>query len=222
MKLLLVEDDPRLAELVAEALSDYGYVVDVARDGEMGWYHATEQDYALIMLDVMLPKQDGITLCQRLRSRGSNVPILMMTARDASTDKVMGLDAGADDYLVKPVDLPELLARIRALLRRGNGSAMPVLTWGNLRLNPSTYQVTYAEQALKLTPKEFLLLQLLLYSGQRVLSRRAIIDHLWSLDEPPTEESVKFHIKSLRQKLKEVGSSPDAIETIRGVGYRLK
>lgn len=222
MKLLLVEDDPRLAELVAEALSDYGYIVDVARDGEMGWYRASEQEYALIVLDVMLPKQDGFSLCQSLRSRGSRVPILMMTARDTSTDKVSGLDAGADDYVVKPVDLPELLARIRALLRRSAGSGMPVLTWGDLRLNPSTYEVTYGDRPLQLTAKEFALLQLFLYSGQRVLSRRAITDHLWSLDEPPIEDSVKFHIRSLRQKLKAVGASSDAIETIRGIGYRLK
>lgn len=160
MRLLLVEDDFRLAEVVAEALSDYGYVVDVASDGEMGLEQARFAEYSIILTDVMLPKLDGIGLCQRLRSSGCQVPILMMTARDASTDKVMGLDAGADDYLVKPVDLPELLARIRALLRRGSVSSTPVLACGDLRLNPSTYDVTYGSKSLDLTLKEFSLLEL--------------------------------------------------------------
>lgn len=221
MRILLIEDDAHLAELIIEVLADYNYVVDHAADGETGFHLALEDDYSLILLDVMLPKLDGITVCQRLRSRNYTVPILMMTARDASTDKVAGLDAGADDYVVKPVDLPELLARIRALSRRGH-FATPTLAWGELQLNPSTYQVGYAETEIRLTPKEFSLLHLFLQSGQRVLSRRVIISHVWSLEEPPTEESLKTHIKTLRHKLKTAGAPADTIQSIRGVGYRLK
>ena len=222
MRLLLVEDDIGLADVLAEALSDYGYAVDVVHDGEMGWEQATREDYCTILLDVNLPKLDGIKLCQRLRSCGYTVPILMVTARDANTDKVVGLDAGADDYVVKPVDLLELMARIRALMRRGTVSAETNLVWGDLILDPSSHEVTYNGKELELTPKEFSLLELFLRSGKRVLSRPAIINHLWATEEPPSEEAVKAHIKYLRQKLRMIGAPDDLIETIRGLGYRLK
>ena len=222
MRLLLVEDDIGLAEVLAEALSDYGYAVDMVHDGEMGWEQASREDYSTILLDVNLPKLNGIELCKRLRSHGHTVPILMMTARDANTDKVVGLDAGADDYVVKPVDLLELMARIRALMRRGNVSAETNLVWGDLVLEPSSHEVTYKGQHLNLTPKEFALLELFLRSGKRVLSRPSIISHLWASEEPPSEEAVKAHIKYLRHKLRTVGIPNDLIETVRGLGYRLK
>ncbi len=222
MRLLLVEDDIGLAEVLAEALSDYGYAVDMVHDGEIGWEQASREDYSTILLDVNLPKLNGIELCQRLRSHGHTVPILMMTARDANTDKVVGLDAGADDYVVKPVDLLELMARIRALMRRGNVSAETNLVWGDLILEPSSHEVTYKGQHLDLTPKEFALLELFLRSGKRVLSRPAIISHLWATEEPPGEEAVKAHIKYLRQKLRSADIPDDFIETVRGLGYRLK
>ena len=221
MRLLLVEDDIGLAEVLAEALSDYGYAVDIVHDGEMGWEQASREDYSTILLDVNLPKLNGIELCQRLRSDDCSVPILMMTARDANTDKVIGLDAGADDYVVKPVDLLELMARIRALMRRGNVSAETKLVWGDLILEPSSHEVTYKSQKLELTPKEFALLELFLRSGKRVLSRPAIISHLWASEEPPSEEAVKAHVKYLRQKLRSAGVKDNLIETIRGIGYRL-
>jgi DNA-binding response OmpR family regulator len=222
MRILLVEDDVRLADTLAEALTDQRYIVDVVTDGEAGWNQAKMLDYDLLLLDVMLPELDGISLCHRLRSHNYSMPVLMLTARDTVSDKITGLDAGADDYVVKPVDLQELFARIRALLRRGNASSPPILEWGNLHLNPSTYEVSYGNILLHLTPKEYGLLELLLRNGRRVLSRSVIIEHVWSLESPPEEHAVKVHIRSLRQKLKAVGSAEDLIETVHGMGYRLK
>jgi len=222
MRILLVEDDMRLADTLAEALTDQRYVVDVVTDGETGWDRLKVLDYDLMLLDVMLPELDGVSLCQRLRSHGYSMPVLLMTACDTSTDKINGLDAGADDYVVKPVDLGELFARIRALLRRGSVCSPPILEWGNLRLDPSTYEVSYAQNRLHLTPKEYSLLELLLRNGRRVLSRSVIIERVWSLEAPPDECTVKVHIRSLRQKLKSVGANEDLIETVHGMGYRLK
>ena len=222
MRLLLIEDDIALASVLSETLSQYGYVVDVVHDGEMGWEQATRGDYRTVLLDVNIPKLDGIKLCRRLRSCGYTVPILMVTARHTSFDKVVCLDAGADDYVVKPFDMLELMARIRALMRRRAVSAGTNLVWGDLILEPSSREVTYNGKHLKLTPKEFSLLELFLRSGKRVLSRRVIISHLWAAEESPSEETVKAHIKYLRQKLRIIGAPDDFIETIRGLGYRLK
>ncbi|GAB4143278.1 MAG: hypothetical protein Fur0046_20260 [Cyanobacteria bacterium J069] len=187
MKLLLVEDDRRIALALAEALTDQGYAVDLAADGQMGWDLLEAYDYSLVILDVMLPGLNGIQICRRMRQRGNTTPVLMLTARDTSSDKVMGLDAGADDYVVKPFDLKELLARIRALLRRGGTALPPVLEWRCLSLNPATCEVTYDGQNLALTPKEYGLLELFLRSGGRTLNRSAILNHLWASEEPPGE-----------------------------------
>jgi DNA-binding response OmpR family regulator len=222
MRILLVEDDAALGEALADALVDQRYVVDIARDGEKGWQQVTTLPYDLILLDVTLPKLDGMSLCQRLRTQGYHLPLMMLTARDTSADKITGLDAGADDYVVKPFDLPELLARIRALLRRGSSIAAPVLQWGTLRLDPSTYDVTFGDRPLRLTPKEFSILELLVCNGRRVLSRSVMIEHVWSLEEHPGEDTVKAHIKSLRQKLRAASAPEDLIETVHGLGYRLR
>ncbi|HEY9633894.1 MAG TPA: response regulator transcription factor [Coleofasciculaceae cyanobacterium] len=222
MKILLVEDDAYLAEALAEAIAEQHYAVDIVADGEKAWEQIRTLDYDLILLDVMLPKLDGIHLCKRLRFHSYQMPILMITARDTSTDKVIGLDAGADDYMVKPVDLPELLARIRALLRRGSASTSPTLEWCNLRLDPATHDVSYSNRPLYLTSKEYSLLELLLRNERRLLSRRVILEHIWSLENPPEEETIKAHIKSLRKKLRAVNAPEDLIETVHGVGYRLK
>lgn len=222
MRILLVEDDLRLAETLAEALTDQRYVVDVVTDGEAGWEQAKVLKYDLMVLDVMLPELDGVSLCHRLRSHGYTMPVLMLTACDTVSGKINGLDAGADDYVVKPVDLGELFARIRALLRRGNSSSPPILEWGSVRLDPSTYEVSYADKPLHLTPKEYSLLELLLRNGRRVLSRSAIIERIWSLEAPPEEDTVKVHIRSLRQKLKAAGAPDNLIETVHSMGYRLK
>ncbi len=221
MRILLVEDDFNLAETLAEAITDQRYVVDVADDGESALNYIKTLDYDLILLDVMLPDLNGIDLCQKLRSHGYQMPILMITALDTVSDKITGLDAGADDYIIKPVDLGELFARIRALLRRGSTSSPPILAWGELQFNPSTYEVSYGDSPLRLTPKEYSILELLLRNGRRVLSRSVIIDSIWSLEDPPDQDTVKVHIRSLRQKLKAVGASVDFIETVHGLGYRL-
>jgi DNA-binding response OmpR family regulator len=222
MRILVVEDDIQLAEMLTEALSDRQYAVDVAEDGEAAWHCINTLEYDLIVLDLTLPKLDGVTLCQKLRQRDAALPVLMLTARDTVADKIIGLDAGADDYVIKPFDLQELMARVRALLRRGNVTRSPGLEWGGLRLDPSTFEVNYEDTPLHLTPKEFAVLELLVSSGRRVLSRSNIIERIWSLDDPPTEETVKTHIKSLRHKLKSAGVQEDLIETVHGLGYRLK
>jgi DNA-binding response OmpR family regulator len=221
MRILLVEDDFRLAETLAEALSDQLYTVDIAANGLLAWDYVKNLDYDLVLLDVMLPGLDGITFCQQLRSQGYLMPILMITARDTVSDKITGLDAGADDYIVKPVNLGELLARIRALLRRGGTTSQPILEWGAIKLDPSTYEVSYANKNLSLTRKEYSILELLIRNGRRVLSRSVIIDHIWKLESPPEEDTVKVHVRSLRQKLRAVGAPDDFIETLHGVGYRL-
>jgi two-component system, OmpR family, response regulator len=222
MKILLIEDDDRIAIPLAEALSDQHYAVDLAIDGEEGWDLIEAYQYSLILLDVMLPKLDGIRLCQRLRQHRIQTPVLMLTARDTSLDKVLGLDAGADDYVVKPFDLKELLARLRALLRRGTASLPPVLEWQELTLDPNLCEATYRDRLLPLTPKEYQLLELFLRQGDRTLSRGAILEQLWASGEPPGEETVKVHLRSLRQKLIAAGAAADFIETVYGLGYRLK
>ncbi|ACC81567.1 response regulator [Nostoc punctiforme] len=223
MRILLVEDDDLLAQAVATALTKQNYVVDIAADGEAGWELVNVCNYDLILLDVILPKLDGISLCRQLRQEGYQMLILLLTAKDTKTDKVIGLDAGADDYVVKPFDFQELSARIRALLRRGNTALPPVLEWGSLLLDPSTCEVTYADIALNLTAKEFSLLDLFLRNNQRIFSRATIVDQLWSAEkDPPEENTIKSHIKSLRQKLKTAGANYDFIETVYGMGYRLK
>ncbi|NJR38453.1 MAG: response regulator transcription factor [Leptolyngbyaceae cyanobacterium CSU_1_4] len=222
MRILIVEDDVQIADMLTEALGNHQYVVDVAKDGEVAWNWIEVCEYDLILLDVTLPKINGIRLCQKLRDRRSAVPILMLTARDTLEDKVLGLDAGADVYMVKPFDLEELMAQIRALLRRGSIGIHAILQWEGLSLNPSTYEVSYRREPLSLTRKEFTLLELLVTSGRRVLSRPGIIDRMWSLDDAPTEDAVKAHVRTLRQKLRLAGAPEDFIETVHGLGYRMK
>ncbi|MBD1911314.1 MULTISPECIES: response regulator transcription factor [unclassified Leptolyngbya] len=221
MKILLVEDDTRIARALAEALTDQQYAVDIATDGEEGWDMAEAYQYSLILLDWMLPKLDGIQLCQRLRQRGIQTPVLILTARDTNTDTVIGLDAGADDYVVKPFDLKALMARIRALLRRSSSTLPPILEWGGLHLDPGSLEVWYGDRPLTLTPKEYQLLELFLRQSHRTLSRSSILEQLWASETTPGEETVKVHIRSLRQKLAAAGA-PDFIETVYGLGYRLK
>jgi DNA-binding response OmpR family regulator len=222
MRILLVEDDSQLVASLSEALVVQRYIVDSARDGESAWNNTQAIVYDLILMDVTLPKLDGVRLCQRLRDRGYFSPILMLTARDTSLDKVIGLDAGADAYMVKPFNLQELLAQIRALLRRGQSGTPPILRWGDLSLDPSSYEVIYERSLIRLTPKEFALLEALMRYGKKVLSRAALMEQVWTWQESPEEDTIKTYVKNLRAKLKDAGAPNDLIETVRGVGYRLK
>ncbi|MCU0540655.1 MAG: response regulator transcription factor [Oscillatoriaceae cyanobacterium Prado104] len=222
MRILVVEDDVQIADMLAEALTNRQYAIDVAQDGEMAWNWIETMEYDLVLLDITLPKMNGLLFCQKLRDRNFSIPVLMLTARDTIADKIIGLDAGADAYMVKPFDLEELMAQIRALLRRKGSTTRSKLSWGNLCLDPDTYEVTFEQKMLHLTPKEYALLELLVNNGRRVLSRPGIIDRLWSIDESPTEEAVKTHIRTLRQKLRAAGAPDDFIETVHGLGYRMK
>jgi diguanylate cyclase (GGDEF)-like protein len=220
MRVLLIEDDALLAEVLLQSLTSQHYIVETTADGQMGREYVNSAHYDLILLDIELPKLDGISLCKQLRSEGCTTPILLMTARDASRDRIRGLDSGADDYLIKPLDLEELQARVRALLRRGEVVPTTILQVGELRLEPQSCQVSYAGQPLNLTPKEYTLLEVFLRNPAHVFSRGQLIEHLWTFDDPPQEESVKAHIKGLRQKLKTAGAV-DWIENVYGLGYRL-
>ncbi len=222
MKLLLVEDDRELSDMLSEVLIGKRYLVDVAADGEECWDFVEACDYDLVMLDVVLPRLNGVDLCRQLRARAYEMPIIMLTAKDSTENQITGLDAGADDYVVKPCKLCDLLARIRALLRRKTISVSPILRWGNLSLDSNTCKVTYGERALKLTPKEYGLLELFLRNGSRLLSRSKILHNLWSFDDPPDENTVKTHMRLLRKKLSKAGAADDFIETVYGLGYRLK
>jgi DNA-binding response OmpR family regulator len=222
MKIILVEDDEPASAALSVALRKQNYSVEAAADGETALELATMLECDLILLDLVIPKLDGISLCRKLREQGYQKPILLLTAKDSPQDIVTGLDAGADDYVVKPYNLSELMARIRALLRRGTTPVTETLTWLDLCLNPVSGEVTWNGQSLGVTATEYKLLELFLRNPQRVFSRSAIIDRLWSFDDSPTENAVTVHIKDLRQKFKAIGIDNDPIETVYGLGYRLK
>ncbi len=222
MRILVVEDDPGIAFLLETILETHKYAVDLATDGQAGLDLTDAYEYDAILLDVTLPKKDGIGVCLELRDRGNTVPILLLTSLDSPADRTRGLDAGADDYLGKPFDRDELLARLRAILRRSHAPSAPILSWGNLHLDPVSTTVTFGDRLVPVTPKEYALLELFLRNSKRVFSCDAILDHLWSYDGTPGEEAIRTHIKGLRQKLKQVGAAPNFIETVYGIGYRLK
>jgi DNA-binding response OmpR family regulator len=222
MRILVVEDDPTISALIETILETQKYAVDLAINGQVGLDLSGAYEYDAILMDITLPKKDGVTVCEEIRARGNTVPILLLTALDSAADRARGLDAGADDYLGKPFDPDELLARVRALLRRGAAPSVPTLTWGSLQLNPVSATVTFADRIVPVTPKEYALLELFLRNSKRVFSCSAILDHLWSYDGTPGEEAIRTHIKGLRQKLKKVGAAADFIETVYGIGYRLK
>ena len=220
MRILIVDDDEILVEVLQRSLVNQRHVVDVAENGQMGWEYVQTGEYELVLLDVNLPELDGVSLCAKMRSEGYTTPILLMTAKNATQDRILGLDAGADDYLTKPLDLGELNARVRALSRRGEVIPTTVLDVNGLTLDPSSCEVSYQQQPIQLTAKEYSLLELFLRNPARVFSRSQILDKIWTFEDPPLEESVKAHIKGLRKKLKKAGVV-DWIENVYGIGYRL-
>jgi diguanylate cyclase (GGDEF)-like protein len=227
MKILIVEDDELTAQALSTVLSAHHYAVEVATDGRSGLALLDSFEYDLLILDVGLPDLDGIEVCRQVRKaiphpERAQLPILLLTAHNSHHDRALGLDAGADDYVIKPFDEEELVARIRALLRRARSITTPLLEWGDLQLNPSACEVMYGSIPVACTPKEYGLLELLLRNNRRVFSCASILEHLWAYEDVPGEEAVRTHIKGLRQKLKAVGAPADVVETVYGIGYRLK
>jgi DNA-binding response OmpR family regulator len=221
MRILLTEDDHRLSKRLVRVLTRENYIVDGAMDSEEALQLIETFPYDLLILDIILPGIDGITLCRKLRDRNFKIPILLLTAKNSNEDKVKAFDAGADDYLVKPFNLAELLARIRALLRRNSSEFITVLEWGDLCLVPSNRKVTYKNQKIHLTLTEYQILELFLRHPKRLFSCGDIIENLYFFDNPPTENTIRSHIRGLRKKLKNVGCI-NLIDTVHGFGYRLK
>ncbi|GAA1685465.1 response regulator transcription factor [Nonomuraea maheshkhaliensis] len=223
--MLVVDDEPALREALQSSLEFEGYKVVTAVDGQEALDAVATDSFDAVLLDVMMPRLDGLTACRRLRASGNHIPVLMLTARDAVGDRVSGLDAGADDYLVKPFELDELLARVRALLRRGALSAGTPegdsLSYGDLRMDPSTREVTRGERRLDLTRTEYLLMELFLAHPRQVLTRDQILSEVWGFDFEPTSNSLDVYVMYLRRKT-EAGGEPRVIHTVRGVGYVLR
>ncbi len=221
MRILVVEDDSKMARLLEHGLQEEGYAVDVAPNGREAEWLGTEHAYDAVVLDVMLPDADGFEVCRRLRASGRWSPILMLTARDAVQDRVRGLDSGADDYLTKPFAFAELLARLRALIRRGADERPTVLGVGTLELDPATRRVQRGGVDVELTAKEFALLECLMRHPGEVLSRTSIIEQVWDFAYAGTSNVVDVYVRYLRDKVDRPFDTK-SIETVRGVGYRLR
>jgi len=210
-----------MAVLLERGFREEGYAVDTAHDGADGLWLATENDYDAIVLDVMLPEIDGFEVCRRLRAAARWAPVLLLTARGSIEDRVVGLDAGADDYVTKPFSFAELAARVRALVRRPNGARPPVLEVGDLRLDPATHQAWRGEVQLPLSPKEMALLELLMRHAGDVVTRTQILDHVWDFAYDGVSNVVDQYVAYLRKKMDRPFARSD-LETVRGVGYRLR
>lgn len=219
-RILVIEDEERIAQVIQRALAFEGYRVDVAGDGQAGLDRAREAMPDLVVLDLMLPKVDGVEVCRRLRAAG-NVPIIMLTAKDTVADRVRGLDAGADDYLTKPFDLDELLARVRALLRRATPAAPEVLYFADLALDTGTRRARRGPREIELTAKEYELLELFMRNPRQVLTRERIFDRVWGYDFGGESNIIEVYIRYLRQKVESPGE-PKLLHTVRGVGYVLR
>ena len=220
MRLLLIEDDRKAARLLAKGLQEEGFVVDVAPTGEDGEEKAAVNEYDLIVLDWLLPGKDGLAVCRALRERRSSIPILMLTARDSVADRVSGLSTGADDYLTKPFAFAELLARIRALLRRSRVAQPAVLRVADLTLDPATRRVTRGDGPVMLTPREYAILEALMRNAGEVVSRTRLTERVWDDASEVLDNLLDVHVSHLRNKI-DHGASVPLIHTIRGVGYRL-
>ena len=223
MRLLVVEDADKLAQVLKRGLEKEGYAVDTLGDGRAAQtrLRSRHDEYDLVLLDVMLPGLDGFSICRDLRERGLTVPVLMLTARDTTDDKVTGLDSGADDYLVKPFAFEELLARVRTLLRRPRRALPAALTAGDLVLDPVSRTVRRGVVSLELTVKEFALLEFFMRHPDEVLSRERILDHVWDDEYDAGSNVIDVHLKNLRRKVDGAGG-PGLLQTVRGVGYRLR
>ncbi len=221
MRILVVEDDVRIRTPVKQDLEQQQYIVDEASDGQEAWELCSGEHYDLVLLDVMLPKLDGIQLCQKLRASGYTGAILMLTARGDKLDKISGLDSGADDYVVKPFDIDELGARVRALLRRNAKEAASNLEWDKLSVDMRSCTVMYDGTLVKATPTEYRLLLTFLRHPGRIFNARELIERLWHFEEAPTESVIKAHIKGLRKNLVQAGCTREVVETVFGFGYRL-
>lgn len=217
MRLLIVEDDPLLGDGLLAGLRQAGFQADWVRDGIAAWHALQAEEFSVLVLDLGLPRLAGLDLLKRLRAAQFKLPVLILTARDTSPDIVAGLDAGADDYLVKPCDLDELAARLRALQRRAGGSAAPVLEHGSLRFDAATHHVEYAGRAVELSPREFTLLHELLLNAGKVLTRAQLVHKLYVWGEEVESNAIEVHIHHLRRKL-----TPELIRTVRGVGYLIQ
>ena len=220
MRVLIVEDDPSMATSLRRGLEAEGYAVDVAADGEDGLWHATEHDFDVIVLDIMLPRLNGYQLVTELRRRERSTPVLMLTAKDGEWDQAEALDAGADDYLAKPFSYPVLLARLRALIRRSAGRADPVLAVGDLRLDTTSHQCWRADTAIELTAREFALLEYLALRAGAVVSKTELIDHVWDQARDHDLNVVEVYVGYLRRKIDAPFAEP-LLHTVRGSGYRL-
>lgn len=220
MRLLLVEDEPDAARMLAKGLREQAYAVDVAHGGDEAIYRAQVSDYDLVILDVMLPGRDGLAVCRELRAAGLAVPVLMLTARDAVGDRIAGLDSGADDYLTKPFDFHELLARVRALLRRGQRLLPAVLAVGDLRIDTLSHHVERHGRRIDLTAKEYALLEYLTRRAGEVVTRAEIGEHVWDAAFDPFSNLIEVYIQRLRRKLGDTEASR-MIRTLRGEGYLL-
>jgi two-component system, OmpR family, response regulator MprA len=220
-RILVVDDDPKILSLMRRGLAFAGYAVDLAGDGEEALTIARDRPADLVVLDVMLPGLDGVEVCRRLRAGDRELPILMLTARERVPDRVAGLDAGADDYLVKPFAFDELLARIRALLRRVRPGDRDRLHFADLTVDPATREVRRGDRRIELTAKEFELLELLLRHPRQVLSRQLMFERVWGSDFLGESNVIEVHVMRLREKL-EAGGEPRLVHTIRGVGYSLR
>jgi two-component system copper resistance phosphate regulon response regulator CusR len=218
IRVLIVEDDARLAELLARSLREAAYAVDVAEDGERGKYLAAVNSYDAIILDVGLPRLSGVDVCRDLRARGSRVPVLMLTARDAVSDRVAGLDSGADDYLTKPFELEELFARLRALLRRAPEMVAPVFTIADLVVDTRSQRVERGGRPIALTTKEYAMCEYLARNAGRVIGRGELTDHVWDANHDPFSNAIEVYINRLRKKIDADGAVP-LIHTRRGAGY---
>lgn len=216
MRILVVEDDPLLADGLQAGLRQAGFEPDRVQDGLEADLALTSHGYAAVVLDLGLPRLDGLAVLKKVRARGDRVPVLILTARDTIDQRIQGLDSGADDYVLKPVDLGELAARLRALVRRSKGAAASILEVGELRLDPATREVTFRGQPVELQPREFALLQELILNAGRVLSREQLVERLYAWGEEIESNAIEVHVHHLRRKL-----APELIRTVRGVGYLL-